>query len=121
MGKCICYWKGHKVTANSLIDSFDVVHSAGQLERELEADTYTYLCEFIHNMDNTGEIEKMSGYLFLRIIYVYWNIYFTHSIEGPMCVEDILKWVTGAKSVPPHGFITWLSIWVSMQTYNKHL
>lgn len=43
--------KGLPVTANSLIESFDVVYSVSQMERELEADTYTYFCVFIHNVD----------------------------------------------------------------------
>lgn len=47
--------KGHQVTASSLIDSFDVLHSESQVKRESEADTYTYFCDFIHSVDMKGK------------------------------------------------------------------
>ena len=34
--------KGHPVTANCLIDSFDIQYSESQVKREAEADTHTF-------------------------------------------------------------------------------
>ena len=45
-----------KVTASSLIDSFDVKHSENQVKRETEADTFTYFCEFIHSVNMKGKL-----------------------------------------------------------------
>lgn len=48
--------KGHEVTANSLIDSFDVKYSDNHAKREAEADTYTHFNDFIHSVDMNGKL-----------------------------------------------------------------
>ena len=51
--------KGHQVTANSFIDSFDTVYSDSQVKREAEADTYTFFCDFVHSMHLKGKLNKI--------------------------------------------------------------
>lgn len=51
--------KGHQVTANSLIDSFDIVYSESQVKREAEADTYTYFCDFVHSVHLKGKLNRI--------------------------------------------------------------
>lgn len=48
--------KGHPVTANSLIDSFDIQYSESQVKREAEADTHTFFCDFIHSVGMNGKL-----------------------------------------------------------------
>lgn len=52
--------KGQPVTATSLIDCFGPQYSDSQMKKEKEADTYTYLCDFIYSV----EMKSMQNYLY---------------------------------------------------------
>jgi hypothetical protein len=48
--------KGHQITANSLIDSFDIQYSESQVKCKAEADTHTYFCDFIDGVAMNGKL-----------------------------------------------------------------
>ncbi len=47
--------KGMQVTANSLLENFEVLHSDQQMQRNTEADAYMYFCDFIHSVHMKGK------------------------------------------------------------------
>lgn len=47
--------KGIEVTANSLLESFEVLYSDQQMERNTEADVYMYFSDFIHSVHMKGK------------------------------------------------------------------
>ena len=69
--------KGIPVTANSLIESFDVLYSDSQAKQEAEADTYTYFCDFIHSVDMNGVLYCSMYCIALMYYYCSWIIFFS--------------------------------------------
>ena len=70
--------KGTEVTANSLLENFEVLHSDQQMKRNAEADTYTYFCDFIHSVYLNGK-ENLNPQA--RIYYNYPSYYIIYCIQ----------------------------------------
>lgn len=66
--------KGIEVTANSLLENFEVLHSDQQMKRESEADAYMFFCDFIHSVHMNGKpriilIHRLSTYHTLHTVH----------------------------------------------------